>query len=116
MQPRRDRTLTRADLADAVVRATGLPRADTAKFVALFLDLICEALLRGEPVLLSGFGKFTIVPRAARRARNVRAGVEVMVAPRLALVFRPAAGLVDQLNAKTSATSGQDEARKSASA
>jgi hypothetical protein len=39
-----------------------------------------------------------------------------MVAPRLVLVFRPAAGLVDQLNAKTSATSAQDEALKSASA
>jgi len=116
VQPRKDRTLTRADLADAVVRATGLPRADTAKFVAQFLDLICDALLRGEPVLLSGFGKFAIVPRAARRARNVRAGVEVMVAPRLALVFRPAAGFVEQLNAKNSAASPQDEARKSASA
>ena len=57
-----------------------------------------------------------VAKRAARRARNVRAGVEVMVAPRLALVFRPAAGFVEQLNAKNSAASTQDEARKSAPA
>ncbi len=54
--------------------------------------------MRGEPVLLSGFGKFVIVPRAARKARNVRMGHDVMIGPRLALVFKPAIGLVQLLS------------------
>ncbi len=98
MQSRKDRTITRNDLAEAVARTTGLPRREGKEFVTLFFDLITEALLRKEPVLISGFGKFSVVERAPRRARNVRAGHDVMIGARQAIVFRPAIGLVDELS------------------
>ena len=97
MTSRKDRTITRLDLAEAVAKATGLPRSEGKEFVGLFLDLMTEALLREETVLISGFGKFSIVDRAPRRARNVRAGHNVMIEARKALVFRPAIGLVERL-------------------
>ena len=100
MGARKDRTITRQDLAEAVAQATGLPRSEGKEFVGLFLDLITEALLRKESVLISGFGKFSVVERAPRRARNVRAGHDVMIDARYALVFRPAIGLVDRLSAE----------------
>jgi|LauGreDrversion4_2_1035121.scaffolds.fasta_scaffold26475_3 nucleoid DNA-binding protein len=90
--------ITRAHLADAVCRATGLPKADAGGLVEIFLDLISEALLRREPVMISGFGKFIVLERAARKGRNVKLGVNVMIEPRLAIVFKPAPGLVAQLN------------------
>jgi nucleoid DNA-binding protein len=90
--------LTRAHLAEAVCKATGLPRSDASGFVELFLDLITETLLRGEPVMLSGFGKFLVLKRAARKGRNVKLGTDVMIEPRMAIVFKPAPGLVASLN------------------
>ncbi len=90
--------ITRAHLADAICRATGLSRTDASDFVELFLDLISETLLREESVMFSGFGKFQVVKRAARKGRNVKLGVDVMIEPRLAIIFKPAPGLVSRLN------------------
>jgi nucleoid DNA-binding protein len=98
MISRKDRTITRQNLADAVGRASGLPRSEAADLVGQIFGLITETLIFAEPVLLSGFGKFQVVERAPRRARNVRAGLEVTVGARKALVFKPAIGLVQRLS------------------
>lgn len=100
MLSRKDRTITRNELAEAVARATGLPRREGKEFVTLFFDLISEALLNKDSVLISGFGKFSVVERAPRRARNVRAGHDVMIGARHAIVFRPSLGLVEELSAE----------------
>ncbi len=114
MSSRKDKTITRNDLAEAVARASGLPRRDGKEFVEVFFDLITEALMRKEPVLISGFGKFSVVERAPRRARNVRAGHDVMIEARQAIVFRPAVGLVEQLSLE--GTGGQQPATIKATA
>lgn len=98
MISRKDRTITRQNLADAVCRASGLPRPEAAELVSQVFGVITETLLYTEPVLLSGFGKFHVVDRAPRRARNVRAGLEVTIGARRALVFKPAIGLVERLS------------------
>lgn len=98
MIPRKDRTITRQNLADAVCRASGLPRSEASDLVAQVFGVISETLVFAEPVLLSGFGKFHVVDRAPRRARNVRAGHEVTIGARKALVFKPAIGLVERLS------------------
>jgi integration host factor subunit alpha len=90
--------VTRAQLADAVCRAAGLPKSEGAAFVELFLDLISEKLLSCEPVMISGFGKFVVVQRAARKGRNVKLGIDVAIDPRLAIVFKPSPSLLGQLN------------------
>ena len=92
------RNVTRAHLAEAVCRATGLPKAEAASFVELFIDLITDRILAGEQVLISGFGKFVVLKRAARKGRNVKLGVNVPIAPRFAVVFKPAPKLVASLN------------------
>lgn len=91
-------TVTRAQLSEAVHRATGLPRSDGAIHVESVLEIISTTLIQGEPVLLSGFGKFVVLTRAARKGRNVKLGVDVPIAPRLAIVFKPAPGLLTRLN------------------
>ena len=91
-------TVTRAQLAEAVQRATGLPKSDGAAMVASLLEIAAETLCRGEPLLLSGFGKFVVATRAARKGRNVKLGLGIDIAPRRAISFRPAPGLLKQLN------------------
>ena len=98
MVSRKDRTITRAELAEAVGRVSGLPRADSSEIVSQVIGLISETVLQGNPVLLSGFGKFVVVDRAPRRARDVRAGLELTIGARKALVFKPALGLLGVLN------------------
>ncbi len=82
------KTLTRADLADAVVRKIGLPRNESQELVELVLDQISSALSRGEGVKLSSFGSFGVREKGERIGRNPKTGEEVPITPRRVLVFR----------------------------
>jgi integration host factor subunit alpha len=55
-----DRTLTRADLCEAVYKETGLSRIESASLVETVLKEITDCLERGETVKLSSFGTFVV--------------------------------------------------------
>ncbi len=44
------KTITRADLAEAVYRKVGLSRTESASLVETILDEVCDAIVRGETV------------------------------------------------------------------
>lgn len=94
-----DKTLTRADLAEAVVRKVGLPRNESQDLVELVLNEISTALSQGEPVKLSSFGSFGIRQKGQRIGRNPKTGKEVPITPRRVLVFRPSNIMKDRINA-----------------
>ncbi len=81
-------TLTRADLADAVMHELGLGRQDCAALVERVLALTCEALSEGEAVKLSGFGVFEVRAKTARMGRNPRTGEPAAIVPRRVMSFR----------------------------
>ena len=73
------KTLTRADLCEAVYQKVGLSRTESATFVELVLKEIADCLERGETVKLSSFGSFVVrkkgqriaaIPRLVRRCRS----------------------------------------------
>lgn len=82
------KTLTRADLAEAVFEKVGLPRNEAADLVELVLKEIIHGLERGEPVKLSSFGSFGIREKAQRIGRNPKTGDLVPITPRRVLVFK----------------------------
>ena len=93
------KTLTRADLAEAVVEKVGLPRNESQELVELVLGEISNALASGEPVKLSSFGSFGIREKGERLGRNPKTGEEVPITPRRVLVFRPSNIMKDRINA-----------------
>ena len=82
-------TLTRADIAEAINRQVGLSRADASAMIESILDHMIDALVAGENVKISGFGTFVLRDKAQRVGRNPKTGVEVPIAPRRVLTFRP---------------------------
>ncbi len=92
------KTLTRADLAEAVVRKVGLPRNESQELVELVLDEISTSLAKGESVKLSSFGSFGIRQKGQRMGRNPKTGDEVPITPRRVLVFRPSNIMKDRIN------------------
>ena len=93
------KTLTRADLADAVVRKIGLPRNESQELVELVINVLSESLAEGEAVKLSSFGSFNIRQKGERVGRNPKTGQEVPITPRRVLVFRPSNIMKDRINA-----------------
>ncbi len=82
------RTITRADLAEAVYEEVGLSRNESADLVESVLDEISNTLISGENVKISSFGSFTIREKGERIGRNPKTGVEVPILPRKVLVFK----------------------------
>ena len=64
------KTLTRADLAEAVFEKVGLPRNEAAELVELVLKQIVHALERGESIKLSSFGSFGLRQKSERIGRK----------------------------------------------
>ena len=82
------RTVTRADLSEAVYQEVGLSRNESADLVESVLEEISDALVRGEMVKLSSFGSFAVRQKGRRIGRNPKTGEEVPILPRRVLVFR----------------------------
>src|ERR1044072_493643 len=81
-------TLTRADLCEAVHAEVGPTRQAAAGLVERTLDLVAEALEKGQTVKLSGFGVFQVRSKNARMGRNPKTGEPAEVEPRRVIGFR----------------------------
>jgi integration host factor subunit alpha len=92
------KTVTRADLVEAVYQKVGLSRAESATLVELVLKEITDCLERGERVKLSSFGSFVVRKKGTRIGRNPKTGEEVPIPPRRVMVFKPSPTLKQRIN------------------
>jgi integration host factor subunit alpha len=93
-----NKTLTRADLSEAVYKQIGLSRSESAALVELMLNEISAAVERGENVKLSSFGSFIVRSKGERIGRNPKTGVEVPITPRRVMVFKASNVLKARIN------------------
>jgi len=92
------RTITRADLTEAVYEEVGLSRNESAELVEMVLGEISDALAGGETVKIASFGTFMVRQKGLRRGRNPKTGEEVPILPRRVLSFRASHILKDHVN------------------
>ncbi len=100
------RTVTRAQLTEAVYQELGLSRNESAQLVESVLGGIADALAGGESVKLSAFGTFTVRDKARRIGRNPMTGEAVPILPRRVLVFRASHVLKDRIHKSLSGGDG----------
>jgi nucleoid DNA-binding protein len=78
------------DLSKAVYEIHGgMSYADAQKTVDFILDTIKSRLVRGEKVLLSGFGCFRVVVRRDRKGINPKTRESIVIPGRKAIRFKP---------------------------
>ena len=92
------KTVTRADLYQAIYQKVGLSAPQSAALVELVLKEITDCLERGETVKLSSFGLFVVRKKGQRMGRNPKTGEEVPISPRRVIVFKPSAILKQRIN------------------
>lgn len=90
-------TITRAQLAEAIYAELGLSRNESAQLLETVLETIAASLEAGEAVKISAFGSFVVRQKGQRVGRNPKTGVEVPIAPRKVLSFRPSQVLRQRL-------------------
>ncbi|EAU42727.1 integration host factor alpha subunit [Fulvimarina pelagi HTCC2506] len=91
------KTLTRADLSEAVFRKIGLSRTESATLVEMVLEEVCETISSGEAVKISSFGSFLVRDKNERVGRNPKTGEEVPISPRKVTVFKPSNVLKERI-------------------
>ncbi len=96
--PSSGKTLTRADLAEAVFQKVGLPRNESAELVESVIREIIGCLEKSENVKLSSFGSFGVREKRERVGRNPKTGEVVPITPRRVLVFRASNIMKERIN------------------
>jgi DNA-binding protein HU-beta len=87
------KTVTKADLVDAIAKASGCTKKCAAASLEGLLSAIEAALAKGNVVQITGFGTFDTAKRKARTARNPRTGETIKIPATVVPRFRPGAGL-----------------------
>ena len=90
--------MNKTELVTALAAKTELSKKDAEKAVNAFVDVISEALTKGEKIQLIGFGTFAVKDRPARVARNPRTGEEIKIAASKAPGFKAGKALKDKVN------------------
>lgn len=80
-------TLTKSGIIDEIVLNTGLSRKEASDGVETFIEIIKETLEKKEPVSISGFGKWKVREKTARRGRNPKTAEEIVISPRTVVTF-----------------------------
>jgi integration host factor subunit alpha len=91
-------SVIKADIIDLVHEKIGFSRHESAEVVEATLDMLKEALQKGERVQIVGFGSFLVRPKKERVGRNPKTGEEIVIAPRKVLTFKPSKILRDLVN------------------
>ncbi len=92
--------MNKTQLIDAVASDSGLSKADSARAIESLLGTVTKSLKKGEEVSITGFGKFSVVKRAARQGVNPRTGERVKIKASKAPKFSPGAGLKQAISPK----------------
>ncbi len=94
-------TFTKADLIDQV-HATNprMTKIQAREAVETILRIIKSNLESNEDVLLSGFGKFSVNDKSARKGRNPQTGQSLMLDARRVVTFKPSGKLREKVNGK----------------
>ena len=92
------KTITRAELSEAVYQKIGLSRTESPALVELVLREISDCIAQGQTVKLSSFGSFVVRDKGQRIGRNPKTGIEVPIEPRRVMVFKPSNILKARIN------------------
>ena len=91
-------TLVKDDLVQRLYDQAGFSKQKARTTAETTFELIKKALESGEDVLVSGFGKFIVKEKAARKGRNPATGEDLTLDPRRVITFKCSARMRDRIN------------------
>lgn len=92
--------MNKSELIAAMADKTGETKKNAEASLNALIDVITEALVKGDKVQLVGFGSFEVRKRAARKGRNPQTKEEIKIPASKAPVFKAGKALKDLVNKK----------------
>ncbi len=90
--------MNKADLIQQMTGKTGLSRKDSEAALDAVISTVEETLVKGEKVVLVGFGTFEAKDRAARKGRNPKTKEAIDIPACKVPAFKVGKGLKDKVN------------------
>ena len=92
--------MNKSDLIAAIAAKTGETKKDAEATLNAFIDVVTDALVKGDKVQLVGFGSFEVRKRAARKGRNPQTKEEIKIPASKSPVFKAGKALKELVNKK----------------
>jgi len=93
--------LTKVDLINQVHSSSSkFSKAQAREAVESILNILKVSLENGDDVLLSGFGKFNVKAKSARKGRNPKTGEQLIIGARKVVTFKPSGIFRKKVNGK----------------
>lgn len=90
--------LTKEKIINSIYHQVGLSKSQSRNVVERLLEIIKQSLENNEDLLISGFGKFVVKGKAARRGRNPQTTEDLQLRARRVVVFKTSGVLRDKIN------------------
>ncbi|MDI9499215.1 MAG: HU family DNA-binding protein [Acetivibrionales bacterium] len=90
--------MNKTDLINSIASKSGLNKKNSEAALNAFISSVEEALVKGDKVVLVGFGTFEVRQRAARKGRNPQTKKEIQIPASKAPVFKAGKVLKDKVN------------------
>jgi len=87
--------MTKESLIEALAKKTGCSKSAAADCLNTILDEVEKALKKGEKVILTGFGTFSVSKRKARTGRNPKTGKAIKIPAKTVPKFKAGKALKD---------------------
>lgn len=91
--------LTKNDIVTAI-HEIGFTKKKSVDIIEGLLEIMKRRLESGEDVLISGFGKFCVKDKKARRGRNPATGSDLVLRERRIVTFKCSGKLRNKINAE----------------
>lgn len=90
--------LTKEKIIDSIYNQVGLSKSQSRTVVERLLEIMKQSLESGDDILISGFGKFVVKEKSARRGRNPQTTEDLQLRARRVVVFKTSGVLRDKIN------------------
>ena len=81
--------LTKKEIMEDISDKIGLKKKESMDIVDGIFEIIKGELAKGKPVMISGFGKWTVKAKGERRGRSPQTGEAMTIDARKVVTFKP---------------------------
>ena len=90
--------MKKVELVEAVASKANLTKADALRALDATVEVLTDALAKGDRIPLVGFGTFAVSRREARTGRNPQTGEEIKIEAATTPAFKAGKALKDKVN------------------
>lgn len=89
---------TKTTIIEKISAKNNLTPVEAKNAMETMLEIIKSTLESGEDIMISGFGKFQVNEKSARKGRNPATGKTMVLSKRRVVTFKCSGGLRDKVN------------------